>query len=162
MMGDPTKEAVRTWLGQVRDATNMSLSAIARRSGLATTTLTRFYNQPGKYQYLLSTTTLIKVASSTGIAVPLEILATAPLETDPEILQIALAEARASLAGVQSTKKYAEAEAETVAEFYDVLMDALRSGRSVEEAAKTLQSRSRRARRRNAGAQPRPRSGRAR
>lgn len=131
---DTLQDATRRWLNHVLEATGWSATKLAQESGLAATTITRFINDL-EVKHTLSARTIAKIAARTGIPAPVEI-GTRP-DTDPEVLQRALAEAQGALVHVPSGDR-ARLEAELTAEIYDALISAQLSGQSFEEAARTL------------------------
>jgi hypothetical protein len=64
-MADPTKDELRTWLNGVLARTGETPSALARRAGLATTTLTRFLNDPDAN--MLGMRSVAKIAHVSGV-----------------------------------------------------------------------------------------------
>lgn len=62
---EPTREEIRQWLEAALKKTNETPSALARRAGLATTTLTRFLNDP--HAPMLTLRSLAKVAHAADI-----------------------------------------------------------------------------------------------
>lgn len=64
-MIDPQVAAL-TYIRHVLDSTGLSASSLAKRVGIAPTTLTRPLNNP-EHKFVISTSTIAKIASSTGI-----------------------------------------------------------------------------------------------
>jgi hypothetical protein len=64
-MKEPSKEELRTWLSDVLARTGETPSGLARRAGLATTTLTRFLNDPDAN--MLGMRSVAKIAHVAGI-----------------------------------------------------------------------------------------------
>jgi transcriptional regulator with XRE-family HTH domain len=151
MNTDDTREAMRVWVRSAITATGLSDWAFASRAGLATSTITRFLNQPVKH--LLSARTLSKISAAADAPVPGELLSAAVQErseVDRALLQIALAEARRALRGCESDD-FPALEAETVANIYDRLCDALDDSIAVTDAIKMIRSEFDRQRRRPKG-----------
>lgn len=73
----------------MRKAGVASPSALARRAGISTTTLTRLMNERTPHKYLLSSSTLAKLSAATGVAVPIAVMEKSP--TYPAIDQARLA-----------------------------------------------------------------------
>ncbi|MEO0955649.1 MAG: helix-turn-helix transcriptional regulator [Pseudomonadota bacterium] len=65
-MTDRYQERVRKWVLYVIETTGMKPSELARRSGLSTTTVTRFLNSTD-HKFTLSTKTISKISESVGI-----------------------------------------------------------------------------------------------
>lgn len=63
---EPTREEIRLWLNGVLKKTGLSASALARKAGVATTTLTRFLNDEN-YRGLPELSTLAKIAAVGGV-----------------------------------------------------------------------------------------------
>jgi hypothetical protein len=153
---DNAREAMRAWVRSVIAATGLSDWAFATRAGLATSTITRFLNQPVKH--LLSARTLSKISAAADAPVPGELLSASVqerAEIDRALLQIALAEARRALRGVASQpltgiegNDFSALEAETVANIYDRLSDALDDSIAVTDAIKMIRAEFDRQRRR--------------
>jgi transcriptional regulator with XRE-family HTH domain len=140
MNADNTREAMRAWVRSAITATGLSDWAFAARAGLATSTITRFLNQPVKH--LLSARTLSKISAAADAPVPGELLSASVQERseiDRALLQIALAEARRALRGVESDD-FSALEAETVANIYDRLSDALDDSIAVTDAVKMIRA----------------------
>jgi hypothetical protein len=143
MNRDETREAMRAWLRSVIADTGKSEWAFAIYIGLATSTITRFLNKPVKH--LLSASTLSRISARTGKPVPSELLSAAEAEpersaTDPELMRIALAEARRALRGRERDADFPQIEAETVANIYDRLADALDDGIALGDATKMIRA----------------------
>lgn len=68
-MADPLQRAVRSYIEQVLDRTGWDASTLARRAGLASSTITRFLNSDA-HHYLLSARSLMKVAAASGVPLP--------------------------------------------------------------------------------------------
>lgn len=66
---DELREVIREWLQKVIRGSGLSATEIARRAGMATTTLTRFLNNP-EHQSVPSLVTIEKVARVTKYAPP--------------------------------------------------------------------------------------------
>jgi len=64
-MNEPSKAELRTWLNDVLARTGETPSGLARRAGLATTTLTRFLNDPDAN--MLGMRSVAKIAHVSGI-----------------------------------------------------------------------------------------------
>ena len=62
------KDIVRAWVQEILDNERITASALAKRAGLAASTVSRFMNHPVKYT--LSTVTLAKISDSTGYPLP--------------------------------------------------------------------------------------------
>jgi len=66
---DELREVIRDWLQKVIRGSGMTATEIARKAGMATTTLTRFLNNP-EHQSVPSLVTIEKVAGVTKYAPP--------------------------------------------------------------------------------------------
>lgn len=66
---DPHREAALTYVRALVKETGLDLTNLARRAGVAATTLTRFHNDPD-YVNSLSARTLKKLSDATGIPLP--------------------------------------------------------------------------------------------
>lgn len=62
---EPTRDEIRAWLNSVLTKTGDTPSALARRAGLATTTLTRFLNDPAAP--MLQLRSIAKIAHVAGV-----------------------------------------------------------------------------------------------
>jgi transcriptional regulator with XRE-family HTH domain len=133
---DALQAAVRRWLGEVLTATGLSPTRLAHECGLAPSTLVRFLND-ADVKHTLSARTIAKVAAHTGIPAPTEI--SARPDTDPQVLQRALASAREIVARVPGGDR-PRIEAELAAEIYDALIGAQLSGQPLEEALRTVEA----------------------
>lgn len=72
MTGDDYQTAARRYLESVLKQTGLTATEVARRVGLASTTLTRFLNDPD-WKHTLSARTLAKIEQHTGHALPAEL-----------------------------------------------------------------------------------------
>lgn len=68
-MVDPLQRAVRAYIEQVLERTGWDASTLARRAGLASSTITRFLNSD-THRYVLSVRSLMKVAAASGVPLP--------------------------------------------------------------------------------------------
>ena len=82
-MGDKLQEAARRYIAAVSAATGWNYTTIARRAGLASTTVTRFMNEPD-VRHMLSARSLAKIAAISDVPVPVELGGTVPLVGDGE------------------------------------------------------------------------------
>jgi transcriptional regulator with XRE-family HTH domain len=78
METDDQQAAMRTLIRLMMEATGLDATSLARRAGMAPSTLTRFLNQPVKH--LLTARTLAKLAKASGVPVP----AGGPISAPPE------------------------------------------------------------------------------
>lgn len=79
------RAAVIAYLQQVQDESGLSLNEIAQRVGVSHTTLTRPLNNPN-YKYVPKYSTLQRIASVTGVHLPLQLTeAPAPTKTAPTL-----------------------------------------------------------------------------
>lgn len=62
---EPTRDEIVAWLNRALEQTGDTPSGLARRAGLATTTLTRFLNDPGSP--MLSLRSIAKIAHVAGV-----------------------------------------------------------------------------------------------
>lgn len=76
MDGDATKEAQRRWIAAVADTMGVSVSALARKAGLAPSTLNRLMNDPSGASPL-KPATIFAVARAAGVR-PMDDLGAAP------------------------------------------------------------------------------------
>lgn len=74
---EPSREDIRQWLLSALDKTGESASGLAKRAGLATTTLTRFLNEEGSP--MLTLRSIAKVAHAAGIF-PIGVPAPTPVQ----------------------------------------------------------------------------------
>ena len=70
VMENAHQEYIRGWLRSVLDDAALSPSELAKRAGLADTTLSRFLNQK-EFKYTLSARSILKICNALGIANPL-------------------------------------------------------------------------------------------
>ncbi len=77
-MADKLQEAARRFIAAVSAATGWNYTTIARRAGLASTTVTRFMNEPD-VRHMLSARSLAKIAAISSVPVPPELGGTVPL-----------------------------------------------------------------------------------
>jgi transcriptional regulator with XRE-family HTH domain len=63
---EPTRDEIASWIKEVLAKTGDTPSALARKAGLATTTITRFLNDPGSP--MLSLRSMAKIAHVAGVA----------------------------------------------------------------------------------------------
>lgn len=82
-MVDKLQEAARRYIAAVSAATGWNYTTIARRAGLASTTVTRFMNEPG-VRHMLSARSLAKIAAISSVPVPAELGGTVPMIADAE------------------------------------------------------------------------------
>jgi len=82
-MADKLQDAARRYIDAVAAATGWNYTAIARRAGLASTTVTRFMNEPD-VRHVLSARSIAKIAAASGVPVPPELGGSAPLLADGE------------------------------------------------------------------------------
>jgi|HigsolmetaAR201D_1030396.scaffolds.fasta_scaffold00345_18 transcriptional regulator with XRE-family HTH domain len=61
---EPSRQEIKAWLQSILDQTGETPSALARRAGLATTTLTRFLNDPDAP--MLGLRSIMKIAEAVG------------------------------------------------------------------------------------------------
>jgi len=132
------QKAQRDWLRDIIRATGLTAGAIAKRAGLAPSTITRFLH--GEVGHVLKADTLTRISQTSGAPLPVEVLAPVRIETNVEVMKIALAEARDRLYAIPKGEEYRDLEAEAVSHIYDVLMDALRSGGDIETARLVLRN----------------------
>lgn len=71
-MVDPLLQAFRDWIGEIREATGMSQSRIAKEAGIAASTINRPMGEEVGYRVKLDTIT--KIADATGIDPPEELI----------------------------------------------------------------------------------------
>lgn len=83
-MADKLQEAARRYIAAVSTATGWNYTTIARRAGLASTTVTRFMNEPG-VRHMLSARSLAKIAAISNVPVPAELGGAVPLVGDGEL-----------------------------------------------------------------------------
>lgn len=83
-MADKLQEAARRYIAAVSAATGWNYTTIARRAGLASTTVTRFMNEPD-VRHMLSARSLAKIAAISSVPVPVELGGTVPLVGDGEL-----------------------------------------------------------------------------
>lgn len=91
------REKVRAWVQAAADFAQMDLTGLARRAGLAPSTLTRFVNAESKF--MLSTRTLAKVSRASGFPMPTDVGA-APGATLSDADRIEAVNAVAQVLGV--------------------------------------------------------------
>jgi transcriptional regulator with XRE-family HTH domain len=149
MDADETREAMRAWLRSCIAEAGLSEWAFAERVGLATTTITRFLNKPVKH--LLSARTLSKISGAIGKPVPSDLLSASAVlperaPINPDLMLIALTEARRVLQGSERDSDFPFLKAETVASIYDRLADAVDEGVSPGDATKMIRAEYRRQR----------------
>jgi transcriptional regulator with XRE-family HTH domain len=152
MNDDSTREAMRAWVRSVIENTGLSNWAFAARAGLTPSTISRFLNRP--VNHLLSARTLSKISAAAAAPFPRELLSAAapePSEIDRAILQVALAEARLALRGRDSEGDFVALEAETIANIYDRLSDALGDSIAIDDAVKMIRSEFQRRAAKNSG-----------
>ncbi|HTP85080.1 MAG TPA: S24 family peptidase [Alphaproteobacteria bacterium] len=77
-MADKLQEAARRFIAAVSAATGWNYTTIARRAGLASTTVTRFMNEPD-VRHMLSARSLAKIAAISSVPVPPELGGAVPL-----------------------------------------------------------------------------------
>jgi phage repressor protein C with HTH and peptisase S24 domain/lambda repressor-like predicted transcriptional regulator len=82
-VGDELQQAARNYVDAVVKATGWNYTAIARRAGLASTTLTRFMNEPD-IRHMLSARSIAKIAAGRDVPVAPEIGGRAPLADGAE------------------------------------------------------------------------------
>lgn len=84
---EPTRDEIVAWLNRALEQTGDTPSGLARRAGLATTTLTRFLNDPGSP--MLSLRSIAKIAHVAGVS-PIGLAAESPTASElrePEAVQ---------------------------------------------------------------------------
>lgn len=138
-MADQNEEAatalrtsIRAWIKSILTQTGWSAHELARRSGLAGKTLTRFLNED--YQNFLSVPTMRAIAETSGVPVPSDVFAGPPDElplASYDIMLLALVETdyRASDANVDD-------RARTLVETYNFILVAMHEGIAVDVAAR--------------------------
>ena len=82
-MADKLQEAARRYIAAVSAATGWNYTTIARRAGLASTTITRFMNEPD-VRHMLSARSLAKIAAISSVPVPAELGGAVPMVGDGE------------------------------------------------------------------------------
>lgn len=82
-MADKLQEAARRYIAAVSAATGWNYTTIARRAGLASTTVTRFMNEP-EVRHMLSARSLAKIAAISSVPVPAELGGAVPIVGDGE------------------------------------------------------------------------------
>jgi transcriptional regulator with XRE-family HTH domain len=133
--------ATRAWLRDVLTQSGLTPYALARRAGLAQTTVTRFLNQDVKYT--LKASTISKIMNASGVAAPPSILLGVPSagewsdSVDLELLIRAII-AAFSFAGLDLDEEVGRNTAQVAAELYVVLLEKGGDEAAINEAIDTL------------------------
>lgn len=142
MRGDgelTVEQTQRQWLQRVMQQRGISAQEMAEQAGIAASTIHRALREDTPQ--LLGVVTLRKIAAAWDVAVSAELVPTAPQEIEPippSLMYAALQDARRALRGIRPPDYYT-LEADLAAQILDSFLLAVREGRSVEEARKTVQ-----------------------
>jgi hypothetical protein len=130
------KEATREWLRDVLRESGLTAYALAKRAGLAHTTVGRFLNRDVKYT--LRASTIVRIMKATGIAAPPPVLLGAPADgADQELLTRAVA-AALTFVEISADEDLAREVATAAAEVYAVLVEKGGDEATMAEAIDTL------------------------
>ncbi len=146
------KEATREWLRDVLAQSGLTAYALAKRAGLAHTTVGRFLNQDVKYT--LRASTIVKIMKATGIAAPPSVLLGAQADSIDQELLIRAVAAALTFVEIDADEDLAREAAIAAAELYAVLVEKGSDEVTIEDAIDTLR---RAYRHRNRSPRPRKR-----